>query len=666
MSLSLLDDYLTKNEMFDFVYVYQKDAIEWMYDRISKHKGCLLCDEMGLGKTLDIAILFQIVLPKLALLIAPTSCIYTQWVRNLCKYSFYYKIYVLQSNKIKQVILNEEDNIIESDLYEIMDVMMNDPHPYKIIISNFHGIKPYPSITGSNGKTAGQIETQSPLDEYIPELTPLNNLVFDMVVVDEIHKIRNGVNTRLDPGEARKKMLMFHRLSRIRMTPNYGIRIGLTGTPIQNRISDVVSILTFVGVEFPPRVSENQVKAAIREYMFRRAVEDLHPAIRSLINYPEVDYVTIVKNVVYESQAEADVYRIVAGCLTGQNVHGSDRNNPYSQVKFECNPLIRVMRECYLSADINMFITIHNNAYQMIKLPEWPGTQSKINMIVDDLVLLSLENESLIIYIHFYAERAAILERMYYKGLELGLGKTLGYTIFDINGDIEIKDRDGIIKDTKVAIEKGIKNICFCTIQSSSDGLNLQHYNIGMFSTSDWNPANEDQSIARMYRIGQKKLVRIYRYIHNVILEMENECVDHIDVYKLKKQDVKKGKFESYITNVPNAAFDWPIRDVPGFDGEKSVTFKDYEKFQPGYMSPGMIEIGFRPTLTFSTDYGNVFDITDTLEGFKSININEPPPNPNSSNQTIILPPPPPSFLPPVPILTKQELRRLRINKLSK
>ena len=567
----VLDKYLTDNNLQDVVYPHQKDAIEWMYDRVAKHLGALLADDMGLGKTLDICILLQIMLPRLALIISPTSCVYSQWIRNLCKYSTYYKVYVLKSNKIKQVAINNEGNIVKGQEMPL-SMLYQDPYPYKVVVSNFHAIVPFPGVSTRDGMKGAKYEVSLSLDLYVPELTPLNEIVWDTVIVDEVHAIRNGVNTRLDPGEKRKKMLRYHRLSRLRMTPNIGVRIGLTGTPIQNRISDVVSILTFLGAKFSPRCSEEEVKQKIREYMFRRTEDNLHVALKSLINFPDIGYMEISKDVEYESQAEADVYRIVSGLLSGRKIPGADMN-PYSKVIFEENPLVRTQMKCYLSADINMFIKIHNNRFQSVTLPFWYGTESKMNMIANDIVNFSTENTSFICFIHFYSERAAILQKMYQKGMELGIGPTMGYTIFDINGEIDPEDRDYVINETHKMIEANQRCICFITIQTGSDGLNLQHFNVVMFPTSDWNPAMEIQAIKRTHRIGQKKLVRVYRYIHRYILDSED--IKHIDLIKLDKQRTKKEKFDNFISNCPNAAYDWPIRDMPGFEGEKCVFFPE-------------------------------------------------------------------------------------------
>lgn len=576
--MSHLDKYLEQNGLTDKVYVHQKDAVDWLFNQLTSHEPALLADAMGLGKTLDIALLFQITLPHMALVVCPTSCIYAQWIRTLCLHATYFKIYKLESHKVKQCIIDRNTEcIIESQLMPLESLYM-DPHPYKIIVSNFHGIVPYPSVTPIPGKSAKERELSSDLNEYIHDLTPLNQLVFDTVVVDEVHKIRNGVNTRLDAGEARKKMITFHRMMRIRMTPTYGVRIGLTGTPIQNRVSDVVSILTFLGVRFSPACYPAEVKDAIKRYMFRRTEDDLHVALRSQINFPEIEYNEIVKDVIYETPAEADVYRIVAGAINGHTIPGQEQN-PYSKIPYESNPLVKINREVYVSASINMFIRQLNTNAGYDMFPYWTGTESKLNMEIADILDMANENESIIIFIHFHSERDDILRKMYQVGLETGMGPTLGYYLYDINGDIDPKDRDTVIKDTKACIESGNRCICFCTITSSSDGLNLQHFNRCMFTICNWNPAMEWQAIKRLHRIGQKKLVRVYKYIHRYLLSGNGLTRNHVDVHKEHLKSIKMDKFDQYITNIENAAHKWPFRDMPGFEGEKSVTFKPPDIF---------------------------------------------------------------------------------------
>ena len=50
-------------------------------------------------------------------------------------------------------------------------------------------------------------------------------------------------------------------------------------------------------------------------------------------------------------------------------------------------------------------------------------------------------------------------------------------------------------------------------IKSGCEGLNLQNYNDVYFTSPHWNPAVEDQAVARVHRLGQLKPVNVYHFI---------------------------------------------------------------------------------------------------------------------------------------------------------
>lgn len=579
MSNSALEDYLTNSNLQDLLYTYQKDCVDWMDSMVRKKQGIVLSLAMGMGKTICCCFLLQITLPRNVLCVCPTSTIFNVWIRNLLQYSFYYHVYYLKSNDVTRYWLDKNSGeIIAGNTYPFDLISQYDQHPYKVFVTNYYGVVPYPGVASRGNMSGNKYEMNLPLDTTDPEVIPLKSMTWDLVLADEVHAIANGVNTALDEDMKRDKQLRYYRMSRLKMTPGYGVKIGLTGTPIQNRISDVVSILTWVGVKFTQRVTGDEIRASLKLHMWRITENDLHPAMRSYIKFPEIDFEEISKDVIYESAAESDVYKIVAGKLVGNMIPGGDAN-PYSKVVYEENPLTRTTRECCLSADINMFIKSHNKKYQSlgIVLPTWRGTNSKMTMIANDVASFSYNNRSFICFFHYYEEEAAIMEKIAEVGLALGIGAQMGYYYFRINGKVEPEDRDIALRQMKSCIEQGFRCICFASIASSSDGLNMQFMDTCIIPTSDWNPGKELQAIKRMHRIGQTKLVRVYRYVHRYIVDAEN--TKHIDLIKEDKQMVKIEKFRQFITNTENAAHHWPIRDMPGFPGEKAVTMSDLSKY---------------------------------------------------------------------------------------
>ena len=76
-----------------------------------------------------------------------------------------------------------------------------------------------------------------------------------------------------------------------------------------------------------------------------------------------------------------------------------------------------------------------------------------------------------------------------------------------INGSVKMDDRTKIIK------ESDSYKVLIVQMQAGSTGLNLQTFNSVHFTGPHWNPTHEEQAIARVYRIGQKKKVSVRRYI---------------------------------------------------------------------------------------------------------------------------------------------------------
>ena len=71
-------------------------------------------------------------------------------------------------------------------------------------------------------------------------------------------------------------------------------------------------------------------------------------------------------------------------------------------------------------------------------------------------------------------------------------------------------------------------DVLIAQIQTCCEGLNLQHFAEVYFTTPHWNPAVEDQAVARAHRIGQTQTVTVIRLvaedsIETQILQLQEE-----------------------------------------------------------------------------------------------------------------------------------------------
>ena len=78
--------------------------------------------------------------------------------------------------------------------------------------------------------------------------------------------------------------------------------------------------------------------------------------------------------------------------------------------------------------------------------------------------------------------------------------------------------------------------------------MNLQeHYSEIYFVSPHWNPAIEDQAVARCHRIGQKKTVEVYRFVMTSFYEKE-------DVFSIKRE--KKESMNNSDSHISSLSLD--------------------------------------------------------------------------------------------------------------
>ena len=150
-------------------------------------------------------------------------------------------------------------------------------------------------------------------------------------------------------------------------------------------------------------------------------------------------------------------------------------------------------------------------------------TSSKINAVVNKVVANRTTRKSKLIFCLFRAEMEHISQYL----------KRQGFNPVVINGSTTKKQR-------RFALQTGLKdeewaeiapklhkcapicplinsflapNVLIAQIQTSCEGLNLQHFAEVYFTTPHWNPAVENQAVARCHRIGQVKPVDVYKFV---------------------------------------------------------------------------------------------------------------------------------------------------------
>jgi SNF2 family DNA or RNA helicase len=162
-----------------------------------------------------------------------------------------------------------------------------------------------------------------------------------------------------------------------------------------------------------------------------------------------------------------------------------------------------------------------------IKDTLFKGTEgrSKINSLLNKIEERINNNNNKIIFCNYKAEIDIIEKEL--KDRKIKVEK------FD--GRSTQSDREKILKDKDI-------EVLILQIQTGCEGLNLQHFNEIYFVSPHWNPAIEDQAIARAHRIGQDKETYIFKFIMNGFDDKQlSSCIEkHACNIQNEKREIMK------------------------------------------------------------------------------------------------------------------------------
>ncbi len=428
------------------LYPYQSIGFSWMKYVTDQGCGCILGDEMGLGKTLQVITLIASrkgVSDNPSLIIMPVSLL-ENWRREFEKFTSGIDVYIHHGGK-------------RTGLYT--ELLKHDV----VLISYSTATSDYSMLTMIN---------------------------WDLVVVDEAQGIKN-------PDAQRTKS--------IKGLPRRA-SIAISGTPFENHILDVWSIMDYVEPGYLGTKKEfeayypddiigaEKVESSITPLMLRRRVADVAKDLPDKIDI-EVPLVMPDK----EAEEYEEYRQAILAEYDGKNAS---------------LPLLQKLR---------MFCT-HPEIIKESRID--PTFRSlKYERLCEMLDEISSSGEKCILFTS-YTKMFDLLSR--------DISQRIGIPVLQINGETPQKERQDIV-DQYSAIDGPA--LLVLNPKAAGVGLNITaatrviHYNL------EWNPAIEDQASARAYRRGQTRKVFVYRLFYkNTVEDVVNERI-------IKKRDM----FESAI-----------------------------------------------------------------------------------------------------------------------
>ncbi|HEX7056893.1 MAG TPA: DEAD/DEAH box helicase [Bacilli bacterium] len=468
---------------------YQIQGSSWMVFLHRYGLGGCLADDMGLGKTVQwIAYVLHLkrngALDAPALLICPTSVL-GNWQKELRRFAPNLKLYIhYGSNRRKG------------------DAFAASVQGADVVLTTY---------------------TLSHLDEA--ELTAVR---WGTLCLDEAQNIKNAYTKQ---AAAIRKLEANHR-------------IALTGTPIENRLTELWSIFDFLNPHYlgslnhfratfvnPIEKTKNpklieRVQKLIQPFLLRRVKKD--PAIR--LDLPEKNESKIYVSLTAE---QATLYETILEDMFAR----LDRLPPMERRGLILAVLTRLKQVC----DHPSLILKDTRTDASARVPR----SNKIARLLEMVGELREEDDRCLIFTQF-VEMGHMLVQF--------LEKRLGERVLFLHGGVPKTRRDRMIA-TFQDERQNDSGIFVLSLKAGGTGLNLTAANHVFHVDRWWNPAVEDQATDRAYRIGQKRDVQVHKFVSLGTLE------ERIDEMIERKQGLSRqivGAGEHWITELSTSE----LRDI--------------------------------------------------------------------------------------------------------
>lgn len=462
---------------------YQARGVGWLSFLEKWSLGACLADDMGLGKTLElIAFVLNLYnqnqLNKPALVVCPTSVL-NNWEREVQKFA-----------PTLSTVIHHGDNRKKGKTFAKEVANKN------LVITSY-------SLVHRDLKTFQQVDWEG-------------------IVLDEAQNIKN-------PAAKQSQS--------VREIPA-GFRIALTGTPVENRLSELWSILDFLNPGFlgtktffqkrfalpiekyGDRQSLNILRSLVRPFILRRLKTDTN-IIQDL---PEKQEMNVFCGLTTE---QADIYQQMVDDSMKEidNAEGIQRHGLVLTL------LMRLKQLCNhpeLKDSKNKKVT---------KLKADFGHRSGKLMRLSEMLEVVVEED----------DRALIFTQFseWGKLLKLYLETTLKTEVIFLYGATKRAQRQEMID--RFQNDPNGPKIFILSLKAGGTGLNLTRANHVFHVDRWWNPAVENQATDRAFRIGQKRNVQVHKFVCSGTLEEKiNDIIE--SKKELAEQTVDAG--EQWLTRM--------------------------------------------------------------------------------------------------------------------
>ncbi|KAI9249143.1 SNF2 family N-terminal domain-containing protein [Phascolomyces articulosus] len=509
---------------------HQEEGVERMISMERSYRGGILADDMGLGKTLQMLTLIMRQQPKLnvrapTLVVVPSRGVADQWAEEIRTKTTY--------GSIPYFIYNE---------YTLM--LLEQPC-FRVVITTYDRVRAEFRNRQLTGVSA-----------------PLIDMDWHRVILDESNKVRT-MKTAITEAV-------------LELKTRY--RWCLTGTPLQNEISELYPIFAFLEVQLANNLKHNvdYISTLLKQYMVRRTKKDLQSSLTILPQKEE--------RVVLEfSEPERALYDYLERVLYKRirQSKGSDDDDTHTSMTAAALLYLRLKQTCgHFRILLNKFpdlipmvgqsstedIIEHLHTEEETRTNQH-GEESEVHEAFDviesfydqfgeeeqppDLNALQklpfLQHSTKVGWLIQFLKKTLdknVLDKIVVVTQFVDLLQVISNVLASLNirhncyhGDMSGTSRMVSLRQFNHQAEV---RVMLLSLKAGGVGLNLQRANHMVILDRWWNPATMDQAIARIHRMTQNKQT----FIHTVVIKdtVEEGLMDNV----LKK---KSELFKTIVEN---------------------------------------------------------------------------------------------------------------------
>lgn len=444
-----------KDEYKSLLRMYQQQGIQWLYDLKNMNLNGILADDMGLGKTLQVLVFYEqyVSKEKPSLIVCPSSLMYN-WMSEIEKFKIdVAAVCVTGAQDVRKDIIKENHELYITTY----DYLRRDVELYM-------------------------------------------SMEFEYIVLDEAQFIKNP---KTKNAQSVKSLKSKHRLA-------------LTGTPIENGLSELWSIFDFLlpgylyslnyftkNFEKPIQMGDDKRQAQLQKlvspFILRRTKKQV---LKDLPDKVEKD---LWLNL---SPEEKQLY-----------LANLAQVNEQLQQQLELEQVDSILI-------LAMMTRLRQICCEPRMLYEnYTGESTKFKMCLDLIETLKENDKKVLLFSSFTSIFDSFIEEFNRRGIKYHM----------ITGAVDKKKR----KEEVDAFQSDDSNVFLISLKAGGTGLNLTKAQAVIHFDPWWNVSAQNQATDRAYRIGQTKNVLVYQLL------MKNTIEEKI--YEMQKR--KKAMSDLFVEN---------------------------------------------------------------------------------------------------------------------